>query len=130
ADPAEATDVAEQDGDLAVAAVEQVGVVEQLPGQLGGEELLHLHASGDGLALLLEASEPGGDAAGQQLHEPRLRLAEGGDAGAKALAALAVEGAEDGAGAVEDRRRHHRLDAGEALGVLSARGEHLPGGAA
>jgi hypothetical protein len=95
ADPAEAADIAEEQGDLAVTPLQQVRVGGQLPGQFGREELLELDARGQGGAFLLQAGQSRRDAAREQLHEHRFHLGNRFRGRRAVLAAVAVERADD-----------------------------------
>ena len=69
ADPAESADIAEQDRDVGVMAVEEVGAEGELFGKLAGEELL------EGCPRLARrrARERGAHRSGEELHQLRLQ---------------------------------------------------------
>ncbi len=80
---------------------------------------------------MLHARQPHGHPAGQQLDDDGLDLRDLGRRGHQAvLAAVAVDGADDGPLRVENRRDDHDLDADEAADVVQLQlGRVLPEGA-
>ena len=115
ADPAEAADIAEEEGDLPVLPAEEVGPGGKFVGQLGGEELLELHARRHRRLLLLDPRQARRDAAGQQLHEHGVDLRDPRHPRRPAAhEPLAVERPDHLALAVEDRRGHDGAHADQA----------------
>ena len=76
ADPAETPDIAEEEGDLTLSSLEKVGILLELFGQVGREELLELDPGRHGRLLMPETFEPGGYPSGQELDEHGLDLGD------------------------------------------------------
>ena len=76
ADRAEATNVAEQDGDLRVTPSQQIGIGGQLSRQLGRKKLLEAHLHCGGCAFVLDPRSSSGHAPRQGLDEHRFERAD------------------------------------------------------
>ena len=127
ADAAEAADVAEQERDLGVPPCQQVGMQGELFRKLAGEELLELHAGGEGRVLLFEAGHPGRHAAGDQLDQHRLQLADQvllQDA--PRPPAVAIDGPHHGPVGIEQGRRHYRFYAAQAGQLIGSQAGQFP----
>src|SRR5262249_20120025 len=117
----EAAHVAEQNGDVGLAAVEEVGLPGEGLGQLANEELLEQGGGLEGGLLLLLSRQAIGNAAGQQVDEHRLELAASLGRPGRLASAFAVESADDIALGVEQRGSDDRIESEQAGGVGDGR---------